>query len=86
MLICSSEEAIETFIEHGDVAARDLLLPYGDIVIALSTVLRIKRTLNGAEIDHLISDLQARKVLAAEHRRRKQWQHVVESAANFRPE
>jgi len=55
-------------------------------VIALSTVLRIKRTLNGAEIDHLISDLQARKVLAAEHRRRKQWQHVVESAANFRPE
>jgi hypothetical protein len=49
-LICSSEEAIETFIAHCDVAARDLLLPYGDVVIVLSTVLRIKRTLDGAEI------------------------------------
>jgi hypothetical protein len=27
MLICASEEAIETFIVHCDVAARDLLLP-----------------------------------------------------------
>jgi hypothetical protein len=27
MLICSSEEAIETFIAHCDVAARDLLMP-----------------------------------------------------------
>jgi hypothetical protein len=29
LLICSSEEAIETFIAHCDIAARDLLLPYG---------------------------------------------------------
>jgi hypothetical protein len=83
MLLCTSEEAIETFIAHCDVAARDLLLPYGDVVIALSTVLRIKRTLNGAEIDELISDLQTRKALAAEHRRRKEWQRVLESAAAF---
>jgi hypothetical protein len=27
MLICTSEEAIETFISHRDVAASDLLLP-----------------------------------------------------------
>jgi hypothetical protein len=27
MLICSSEEAIETFIAHCEIAARDLLLP-----------------------------------------------------------
>jgi hypothetical protein len=37
-LFCKSEEAIETFIRHCDVAARDLLMPYGDVVIALSTV------------------------------------------------
>jgi hypothetical protein len=73
MLICSSEEAIETFIAHCDVAARDLLLPHGDVVIALSVVLRIKRTLHAVEIDNLISDLQARKALAAERRRRADW-------------
>jgi hypothetical protein len=81
MLICSSEEAIETFIAHCDVAARDLLLPYGDVVIALSTVLRIRRTLDGPSIDDLISDLQARKALAAERCRRADWR-ARELAAN----
>jgi hypothetical protein len=56
MLICTSKEAIETFIAHCDVAARDLLLPYGDVVMTLSIVLRIKRTLDAAEIDKLISE------------------------------
>jgi hypothetical protein len=83
MLICTSEEAIETFLAHCDVVARDLLLPHGDVVMALSIVLRIKRTLDGAEIDELISDVEARKALAAEHRRRKQWQRVLDNAANF---
>jgi hypothetical protein len=31
LLICSSEEAFMTFIAHCDVAARDLLLPYGAV-------------------------------------------------------
>ena len=62
---------------------RDLFLPYGDVVIALSTVLRIKRTLDGAEIDDLISDLQARKAAAAERWPRKRWQRVVENATKF---
>jgi len=54
--------------------------------MALSTVLGIKQTLSGVEIDDLISELQTRKALAAEHRRRKEWQSVLESAANFKPE
>ncbi len=40
-LICASDEAVDTFIAHCDVAARDLLRPFGDVVMALSTVLRI---------------------------------------------
>ena len=36
MLICTSEKAIETFVAHCDVAAWDLLLPYGDVVMTLS--------------------------------------------------
>src|SRR5262245_7215906 len=50
ILFCTSEEAIETFIGHCEIAARDLLLPHLDVVMALSIVLRIKRTLDGTEI------------------------------------
>lgn len=86
LLFCKSEEAIETFIAHCDVAARDLLMPYRDVVIALSTVLRTKRTLNGAEIDQIISDVEARKALAAEHRRRAEWRKAEVEAERFRAE
>jgi hypothetical protein len=61
-----------------------LLLPYGDIVIVLSTVLRIKRTLDGAEIDQIILDLETRKALAAEHRRRADWRKCELAAERFR--
>jgi hypothetical protein len=86
MLICSSEEAIETFIAHCDVAARDLLMPYGDVVIVLSTVLRIKRTLDGVEIDKIISDVQAGKALAQERQRRADWRRCELAASRFRAE
>ncbi|MCK1668546.1 hypothetical protein [Bradyrhizobium sp. 153] len=84
LLFCKSEEAIETFIAHCDVAARDLLLPYGDVVIVLSTVLRIKRTLDGAEIDRIIWDVETRKALGAEHRRRAEWREAELAADRFR--
>ena len=45
-------------------------MPYGDVVIVLSTVLRIKRTLDGAEIDKIIWDVEAHKALAMERQRR----------------
>jgi len=83
MLICSSEDAIETFIAHCDVAARDLLMPHGDVVIALSVVLRIARTLDGAEIDKIISEVQARKTMAIEHHRRADWRKRELSADSF---
>ena len=86
MLICYSEEAIETSIAHCDIAARDLLLPYGDVVMTLSIVLRIKRTLDGAEIDKIISDVQARKGFAIEHRRRADWRKRELAAASFHAE
>lgn len=42
-------------------------------MIVVSTVLRIKRTSDGAEIDEIIRDVVARKALAVEHRRRADW-------------
>jgi hypothetical protein len=70
-------------IAHCDVAARDLLLPYGAVLMVLSIVLRIKRTLDSDEIDKIIADLQARKGWAVERGRRKWWQRVIENAAAF---
>jgi hypothetical protein len=58
-------------------------MPHGDAVIVLSTVLRIKRTLDGAEIDKIISDLQAGKALAIEHRRRADWRERELAAKSF---
>ncbi|MDA9427124.1 hypothetical protein XH97_34155 [Bradyrhizobium sp. CCBAU 53380] len=62
------------------------MLPYGDVVIALSTVLRIKRTLAGAEIDRIIWDMETRKALGAEHRRRDEWRKIEMGASWFRAE
>ena len=42
-------------------------------MIVLSTVLRIKRTLDGAEIDKIIWDIEARKALAIERQRWADW-------------
>lgn len=83
LLICKSEQAIDTFIEHCDVSARDLLKPYGDVLIVLSTVLRIRRRLDGTEIDQIILDVETRKALAIEHRRRNDWRERELSAARF---
>jgi hypothetical protein len=46
-------------------------------------VLRIKRTLDGAEIDKIIADVQARKAMAIEHRRRADWRGRELAANGF---
>lgn len=83
LLFCKSEEAIESFLTHCEVTARDYLMPHGAVLMALSIVLRIKRALDGAEIDALIFDVQARMALAKEHVRRRHWRETVERANTF---
>jgi hypothetical protein len=63
-----------------------LLIPDGDLVIVLSTVLRIRRTLDGTEIDKIIWDMEAQKALAAERRRRADWCKCELAASRFRAE
>ena len=86
LLFCKTEEGIESFLEDCDVAARDLLMPYGDLLMALSILLRIKRTLDGAEIDKIIGEFEAQKALAVEHRRRENWRKRELVAERFRAE
>jgi hypothetical protein len=64
--------------------ADDLLRPYGYVLIALSTVLRIRRTLTGEEIDNVIATTVAGFELAAEQARRRQWRRIVANAAEFK--
>ncbi|UVO26989.1 hypothetical protein [Bradyrhizobium arachidis] len=69
LLFCKSDEAVESFLAHCDIAARDLLTPYGDLLMVLSTLMRIKRTLDGAEIDKIIWGFETHKALAIERGR-----------------
>ena len=61
-------------------------MPYGHVPIVLFTVLRIKRTLDGAKIDKIISGVQAGKALAMERRRRADWRKREVAASRFRAE
>jgi hypothetical protein len=85
-LVCKSAEAVERFLSFAEQQAFDLLRPYAPVIMSLSIVLRIRRTLTGAEIDNVIATTLARFELAAEQARRRQWQQRVENASQFTPE
>jgi hypothetical protein len=55
-------------------------------VIVLCAVLRIKRTLDGAEIDKIILGVAANKASAIEHRRLALWDRTVRNAAAYEAE
>lgn len=82
-LVCRSPEAAEKFINLAEAMAEDLLRPYGAVVIALSVILKVRRTLTGEEIDEVIATILAGFELAAEQDRRRQWQQRAENAAAF---
>src|SRR6266702_4087680 len=50
-LICSSVEAVEKFVEFCRAEAASVLAQHEHVVRAISAQLRIRRTLNGAEVD-----------------------------------
>jgi hypothetical protein len=83
-LVCRSPEAAREV--HPSLRSEDLLRPYGYVLIALSTVLRIRRTLSGEEIDAVIATTVAGFELATEQARRRRWQHRVVNAGRFKSE
>jgi hypothetical protein len=68
------------------MSQRVILMPYGYVVMTLSIVLRIKRTLDGPEIDKIISDVQARMGLAVERALRSDWRDRELAANRFEAE
>jgi hypothetical protein len=55
-----------------------------DVVIVLSTVLRIKRTLDSSKIDKITWDVGARRAFAMESQRRSDWRKSKLTASRFR--
>jgi hypothetical protein len=84
LLTCKSEAAIDTFLGHCNVAARNLLMPYGHVLMALSILLRMKRTLDGPEIDRIIADVETAMALAIERYRKADWRKRELAASCFR--
>jgi hypothetical protein len=85
-LVTRSPEAGLQFIKLCEIMAADLLQPWFFVLIALAAVLRIKRTLMGAEVDELIANTCAGFELAAERRRRVDWRKREMVANKFSAE
>ncbi|AND92607.1 MULTISPECIES: hypothetical protein [Bradyrhizobium] len=83
-LVCKSAQAVERFLSFCEQQAHDLLRPHGPIIMALSIVLKIRRTLTGAEIDDVIATTVAGLQLAAERRLRAEWRKGELAAERFR--
>ncbi|MHC2627070.1 hypothetical protein ACVIW2_009102 [Bradyrhizobium huanghuaihaiense] len=83
-LVCKSAEAVERFLAFAEQQARDLLTPHVPIIMALSIVLKIRRTLTGVEIDDVIATTVAGLQLAEEQARRREWRNAELAADRFR--
>lgn len=83
-LVCRSPEAGERFLAFCEQQAHDLLRPHAPMIMALSIVLKIGRTLTGAEIDDVIATTVAGLQLATERRRRAEWRKGELAAERFR--
>jgi hypothetical protein len=79
-IICRSDVSKAAFIEHAYQEALALVEQYKTVVIALAQALinHPERTLNGKEIDAVISRTLAREALAAEQGRRAAWRQITE--------
>jgi hypothetical protein len=84
-IVCASPKSIDRFLKFCEQQAEDLLRPHIDLIFALIPVLRARREMTGTEVDEAIATILTRFDLAAEQKRRRQWQQRVEKAAAFKP-
>jgi len=82
-LIYSSPEAQDMFIAACAAEARAILRRHQDVVDALAAALVEHRTLDGAQIDDVISRAVAARQLSQEYERRRAWREIKARADNF---
>jgi hypothetical protein len=74
---CASRDSIDAMLTYAEAEAEGIIRGQLGVVSALIDALVDKGTLMGDEVDLIIRDTIARKLMAAEHDRRKQWQRVL---------
>jgi hypothetical protein len=82
-LVTSSPASAAAFIEASRVESRALLTASMSIVHALAAELQIARTMDGAAVDLCIERAVAAKAAADEHKRRADWNAVLDNAVSF---
>ena len=82
-IICTSPSSIDAFIEFARAEARAMLADHRHVVRALALALVQQRTLNGTEIDTIITQAVAEMDLAGEKARQRQWRAVEANAGRL---
>jgi ATP-dependent Zn protease len=82
-IICTSPKSITRSLKFCEQQAEDLLKPHIDLIFALVPELRARRTMTGAEVDEAIASALTRLDLAAEQKRRRQWQQRIANSRDF---
>jgi hypothetical protein len=82
-VVCTSPKSIERFLKFCEQQAEDLLRPHIDLIFGFVPILRARRTMSGVEVDKAIATILTRFDLAAEQKRRRQWQQRIANARNF---
>jgi hypothetical protein len=82
-LITSSPASAAAFVAFCRVEAGSLLRQSEHIVHALASAIRTARTLNGEQVDQVISEAVTAKTVAVKRQRRDDWRRVIENAALF---
>ncbi len=80
-LICKSRPAVAAFLAFCERQAFDLLAEHVTLLMGMSIVLRLRRTMTGEELDAAIVTVLAADAAAVERRRRADWR-ARELAAN----
>jgi len=82
-IICSPA-AVPAFIEFGKAEARAILDDHRHIALALARALVANRTLDGDQIDSVISDAVFAKAIDNEHLRRAEWQRTIANSGTYK--
>jgi hypothetical protein len=82
-LISSTPRSMELFLEFAKAEVFEILSKHRSAVQAIADALVEHGTLNGAEVDDLISQAVARDALEAEKSRRLEWHEIERRAAAF---
>jgi hypothetical protein len=82
-IICSSNVAIELYLDFCSAEAANLVAKHNVSIRAVAAALIEHRTLTGDQIVSFVAESVAREAMAAERQRRRDWRERTESACGF---